>query len=74
MFGGPNPQIEHIKNNKYIHNFKIDARIQFTLFVYDLQNAGCPLHVDYLTIEQWQWLAELKRVIEELRLEEIRNA
>lgn len=44
-------------------NYQFDSRFLFALFISDLQNAGYPLKGNQLTLEQWQWVSELKNEI-----------
>ena len=46
-----------------------DARFTFAMFIMDLQNAGYPLKGNQLTIEQWQWISQLKSAIQEYQIE-----
>lgn len=64
MYGGYTPDVERIKQT-YLKDIVFDARFEFALFIYDLQNSGYPLSGNLLTIEQWKWLGELKRAITE---------
>lgn len=53
--------------------FTPDARFQFAMFIMDLQNAGYPLRGNQLTLEQWQWISELKSAIQEYQMEQFRK-
>lgn len=68
MYGGSKAEVERIKKT-YKQNVELDARVEFTLFVYDLQNAGFPLKSNDLTLEQWQWLSAFKRELNDLQYE-----
>jgi hypothetical protein len=41
-------------------DYTFDSRFLFALFILDLQNANYPLKGNQLTLEQWQWVSELK--------------
>jgi hypothetical protein len=63
-FGGNVAAVDLIKS-EFITNYEMDARFAHALFLYNLQNAGAQFALDDLTINEWNWLGELKSAIVE---------
>ena len=50
-----------------------DARFQHALYLLNLQKSGYPFTGDDLTMEEWYMISELKAMIEEKQIEEMKS-
>jgi hypothetical protein len=50
----------------YITDYEFDARFTHALFLNKLQSAGAQFLLNDLTLDEWEWLAELKNAITEI--------
>lgn len=69
MFGGDKEEVAKVKK-KYNQNVEIDSRVEFILFIYNLQQASYPIRGNQLKTYQWNWLNKLKEAILEIQHEE----
>lgn len=50
-----------------------DARFTHALFLLGLEKSGVHFNLDDLTLDEWQYLGELKNAIEQAHLKEIKK-
>ena len=65
-FGGDVNAVEFVKG-EFITDYEFDARFLHALFLNELQTAGAQFYLDDLSLNEWNWLAELKKALTELQ-------
>jgi len=60
---------ERNQAEKKIDDEPYDARFLFAMFILDLQNAGFPIDTESISLEQWNWISQLKAAIQELQIQ-----